>query len=290
MNFLTLSALVHNEESAIAFLQQRGILHAQRLCANGHEMTLSLGNYSRWRCSKRECRKEVGLRVGTWLAHSNLTLRQVVLFIYCWSKKRTTIKFCEEELGISHDGTVNWNSLLREVCAWRVSQTQGAIGGPGMTVEIDEALFSKRKNHAGRVLPQQWVFGGICRETGQSFMVPVPNRSAATLMPIIREKIRLGTTIMSDEWRAYRVIQGAGYEHLTVNHRHNFVNPITGAHTQNIERSWRSAKERNKRQCGTSRGQLESYLDTFMWETRLDQRDPFDVILEDIAAFMPPQD
>ena len=42
-----------------------------------------------------------------------------------------------------------------------------------------------------------------------------------------------------------------GYQHLTVNRQINFVDPQTGAHTQNIERSWKAAKERNKRtvQC-----------------------------------------
>jgi hypothetical protein len=38
------------------------------------------------------------------------------------------------------------------------------IGGAGLTVEIDESLFSKSKNN-GHILPEQWVFGGICQET-----------------------------------------------------------------------------------------------------------------------------
>ena len=68
-------------------------------------------------------------------------------------------------------------------------------------------------------------------------MYAVPDRSAATLLSIIQNSIRPGTTIMSDLWRAYGgipALQGMGFQHLTVNHS---VDPQTGAHTQNVERS-----------------------------------------------------
>ena len=74
-----------------------------------------------------------------------------------------------------------------------------------MGVEIDEGLFTRRKNHQGRVLPQQWVFGGYCRQTKECFMYPVEVRSAATLLPIIEDSVHPGSNVHSDLWRAYNV-------------------------------------------------------------------------------------
>jgi len=85
----------------------------------------------------------------------------------------------------------------------------------------------------GRVLPQQWVFGGISRESGESFMFTVQDRSAATLLPIISNSIWPGTTIISDQWHACNGIVGlpGGFQNAAVNHSVNFVDPQTGTNT-----------------------------------------------------------
>ena len=61
---------------------------------------------------------------------------------------------------------------------------------------------SEEKNHAERILAQQWVLGGICRESREYFMEIVPDRSAATPLPIITRRVKAGTTIITDEWHA----------------------------------------------------------------------------------------
>ena len=156
-----------------------------------------------------------------------------------------------------------------------------------MTVEIDESLFVRRKNHVGRVLPQQWIFGGICRETGENFAYTVPDRSGATLLPIILQSIRPQSLIISDEWQGYNQVR-QHFAHETVNHKYHFIDPATGAHTQHVERMWRTAKERNKKQSGTARSMIDSYMCEFMWRMRLNATDPFETILAHIVDFRPP--
>ena len=56
---------------------------------------------------------------------------------------------------------------MRDGCiAWYDEYSSKQIGGTGMIVEIDETQMIKRKNGVGRVLPEIWVLGGICRQTG----------------------------------------------------------------------------------------------------------------------------
>ena len=64
----------------------------------------------------------------------------------------------------------------------------------------------------------QWVFGGVERGSGRTFLVPVRDRTADTLMAVIRAWIEPGTTVISDCWGAYRDLESQGYTNRTVNH------------------------------------------------------------------------
>ncbi|CAF4187958.1 unnamed protein product, partial [Rotaria sordida] len=129
-------------------------------------------------------------------------------------------------------------------------------------VEIDESAWTKRKYHRGRRVGTQWVFGGIDRDTRECFAVLVGRRDPPTLIPLIHQFILPGTTIYSDRWPAYNLINNEiygpkRYIRQTVNHSVNFVDPITGVHTQNVENMWMVAKIKKKNQMGQHRSLLD---------------------------------
>lgn len=278
--------LPRTEKDAVLFYQERGLLAKSATCDKNHPMKLSFCDGVRWRCNVSSCRKKRSIRKGTWFESSKLPFLTSLRFIYGWSEEMTSQKWCKKQLDMNPNTVVDWNNYLREVCVEvNAEREQKKIGGIGKIVEVDETLYTKRKNNAGRILPQQWIFGGVCRETDECFLVKVPNRSLGVLLDAIKNRIEEGSLVYSDSWKGYctNKMEEEGLHHFKVNHKYNFVDPHTGVNTQKIERLWGSVKWRNKRHRGTSRHHLESYLAEFMWRRGVD--DVFEKILKDITIF-----
>lgn len=89
----------------------------------------------------------------------------------------------------------------------------------------------------------------------------VEKRDRGTLLPIIERHVAKGSTIVSDEWKAYSTLNKTGYKHYTVNHSKNFVDPSSKKHTQLIECIWGVAKNKIMKQMkGTSLRNLPGHL------------------------------
>ena len=236
MNFFRLCKILTDHNGCIEWCKEHDLLVSsvkcpRAECSNALSWTVRSSSRDgyKWRCSKRGCNGMASICQNSWFSGSKLSIEKIL----------------------------DWYNYCREVCADRImNHYAGPIGGPGTTVGIDESKFGKMKYHRGRPIEGKWVFGGICRETKACFLVPVERRDRDTLLPIIRAHILPGTRVMSDLWKAYDCLKNEGYDHLTVNHSLNFVDPDTGAYTQGIENTWwgvkRSLPRTYRSTCGVS--------------------------------------
>ena len=194
----------------------------------------------------------------------------------------------QKQLKTSHETVCDYKRYCRDVCLNIVmDKSDDKIGGPGTHVEIDESKFGKRKYNRGRIIEGQWVLGAICRETKEMFLVTVPSHDKETLIPIIKDRIKPGTTILSDCWKSYDCLEKEDFLHLTVNHSLNFVDPGTGCHTQNIESLWWQIK-RSLPDTFTRHEQLYLHLAEYLWRNmKRDSGDLFKEFLLDAAKYFP---
>ena len=102
---------------------------------------------------------------------------------------------------------------------------------------------------------ERWVLGLFDTQyvPARPYLQLVRRRNAATLLPIIQRKVQPGSLVYTDQWAAYRRMQRVlGFNHQTVNHSVNFVDPVTGVHTQHAEINWSVAKEKFKKMKGNT--------------------------------------
>ena len=167
-----------------------------------------------------------------------------------------------------------------------MDESDEKIGRPGTHVEIDESKFGKCKYNRVRLIEGQWVLGAIYHETKEMFLVTVPSHDKETLIPIIKDKIKPGTTILSDCWKSYDCLD-KDFLHLTVNHSLNFVDSGTGCHTQNIESMWWQIK-RSLLDTFTRHEQLYLHLSEYLWRNMKRKSDDLcKEFLTDAAKYFP---
>lgn len=112
-------------------------------------------------------------------------------------------------------------------------------------------------------------------------------RTTQVLIPLIQQHVAPGSTIHTDEWRAYNELARCGYIHRTVNHSRKFV-AADGIHTQRIEASWRPMR----RYFGGRHIPEDSFTDhviEYQWRRwlRKHNKNPFEKLLSYIKKLYP---
>ncbi|XP_064117999.1 uncharacterized protein LOC135223491 [Macrobrachium nipponense] len=282
----------------IQLCQDHGLLKKQAFCPHcGKECRLDLlkkgfrcdRSYAPYRKkAKKRCDYYLNIFKGTWFSRTRLDVETALFFVYLYVSDFFSYRVARTELALSDMAINDWSSFAREVIVHWCIRHKKQIGGPGTTVEIDEAKFGKRKYNVDRVSEGQWMFCGFCRQTGQFFVVPVTDTTSKTLLAVIMEYIVPGTTVVSDCWRAYDCLGDEGYVHLTVSRAINFVDPVIDAHSNAIARRWSKLRETTAR-CGRRRYNFVGYLSVAYFKLHFqDPKTRFHAFIKAAADLYPP--
>jgi transposase len=165
--------------------------------------------------------------------------------------------------------------VLRALKIIRTSLTKDVPEIFSGTVEVDETYLggqwkNKRKTireqgtKRGRGTQKQPVFGILCRN-GSVWAEVVDDVGAETLQPLISQKVRVGSIICSDTWKAYTGIASRGYVHRLVNHGEKQYSDGKGNHINGLEGFWGYLKRKLVSKGGIRREKIHLYLGEYVW-------------------------
>ena len=190
-----------------------------------------------FRCKNKECRKTISVRKDTIFYGKHLECSQVLFLSYLWLAKIGTSAAMTMS-GFSPNTVVSYYKQFREAMENTLELDDTFIGGEGTIVQIDECKMGKRKYNRGHAVKGAWILWGVGDSPEKKvFLLEVPNRNSETLTQLIRKHVRPGSIVITDCWKGYNRLKDF-YDHFSVNHSENYVDPNTGATTNNIEGVW----------------------------------------------------
>ena len=195
-----------------------------------------------FRC--RDCRKDFSVKTGTLMQGSNLGFQKWAIAIYLSTTnlKGVSSMKLHRDLGITQKSAWHMAHRIRET--WQ--ENGGLFSGP---VEVDETYMggkrknmpkSKRKNMEGRGIVDKAIVAGVKdRETNKISASVVDSTDKDTLQGFIRDHVKGGAKVYTDDHTSYHNMQG--FDHESVKHSvGEYVKKQ--AHTNGVESFWSMLK------------------------------------------------
>jgi hypothetical protein len=251
-----------DEASCIQFALDNGILYPRPQCRNCRRQT---HEERFWVCNNIACKGKQSIFKDSVFGNRRILCCEIMLMARLWISKNS-VDSIQDLTGHSKGTVVGYVQQFRKLVTDAIRETQQPIGGNDIVVEVDETKLGKRKFHRGHYVEGVWIVGGVERTPERRmFAERVADRSAETLLEVLRRNILPGSRIISDCWRGYLGIdESLGVEHQTVNHRRHFVDPVTHAHTNTMEGTWHGLKL-GIRERSRHEGQVENQIGEFIW-------------------------
>jgi transposase-like protein len=242
----------------------------------------------RLRCSS--CREYFSLRTGTIFENSRIPLVKWFMAMYLISANKRGISSVQLAKDIQVTQSTAWFVLHRireamtndnkEQMEGIIECDESFVGGKNKNRHKDK----KAKYDLTREYKDKTPVLGILNRSGDVRCFVVPNTQHRTTIPLIKQNVKEGSTLMTDEW--YSNFKG-NYEHYAVNHTLGQYGYEGGVHINTMEGFWTGLK---KTVGGTyysvSRKHLQRYCDevSFRYNTRnLTNAERFEVAISKIG-------
>jgi len=197
------------------------------------------GKTKRYKCYG--CRKQFGIRVGTIFHDSKLSLRKWFFAIFIFTSHKRGISSHQLSRDLKITQKTAWFVLHRIREVFNVEKPSF-----DKIVEIDETYVGgkeknkhqnkKTKNAQGRSTKSKTPVLGILERNGKVYAVPVKNTQSKNIKPIIKEIVKDGTVVYTDEWTAYRSLDKEYQRGVICHSAGEYVNG--DIHTNGIENFW----------------------------------------------------
>ena len=173
-----------------------------------------------------------------------------------------TARSAAELSGVNRNTAILFFHKLREtiheeIISGETTQMSGEI-------ELDESYFGgRRKGKRGRGAGGKVPVFGLLKRDGYVHAMIIPNAASATLVPIIREKIKPHSVVYTDSFRAYDVLDVSEFHHYRINHSKLFAEKNN--HINGIENFWNQSKRHLRRYNVIPREHFHLFLKECEW-------------------------
>lgn len=184
------------------------------------------------------CGNHVHPTADTIYHKSTTPLRLWFYAVYLMASTRCGIsaKQLERELGVTYKTAWRMFKQIRSM----LSEDDRTLSGK---VEADETYVGGKMKGGkrGRGSENKTIVAGVVERQSAVIARVVPDVKAKTLIPLIQDKVELGTMIYTDEFPSYNQLSNKGYGHERVFHgQKQYV--IGEAHTNSLEGFWSLVK------------------------------------------------